>query len=255
MNAVAVWILSVALSVPVVGSPEAFTAPVEAPAAEGCRAAADSVRTLPLGVRTPPAWSGSDVPETVWRMAEAALDVGDDAMELCLLLEAESEARRLVEADSADLEARFALAAVLGIRADRESGRDQLRVASAVYEELERVLASDPEHARARHAMGRLQAAVMRMGGFKRFVATKILDGDILSEASWKSAEEHLAWAERTMPGVTDHHYELAQLYIDTGRPALAVEELGHVLEHEPRSAMERDTRRKALALLTAPGA
>lgn len=254
MNAVTAWILSVALSVPIIGSPEGPAAGFDAPRADGCAAAVDAIRDLPPGEGAPPAWAGSDVPEPLWRLAEAALEAGERARQICLFREAEAEARALLDADSTDLGARFGLAAVLGLRADREEGKDLLRTASALYVELERILATDSEHARARHALGRLQAGIMRMSGMKRFVATKFMGGEVLSRASWKGAEENLAWAERTMPDVIDHHYEMAHLYIDTDRPTLAVEELAHVLSHEPRSAMERDTHRKAVDLLTSNG-
>ena len=218
-------------------------------ASDGCTLAADSVRALPSGPGAAPAWAGAAVPEPIWRMAEAALAAPSGDARLCLLRVAEADARTMLEADTSDVAARYAVAAVLGLRADREEGRDQLRVASALYGELERILAADPEHARARHALGRLQAGVMRMGGLKRWVATRVLDGAILSDASWEAAEANLAFAERVLPDVPDHHYELAHLYGDTGRPELAVEEILHVLGREPRSAMERDTHRKAVAL------
>ena len=63
----------------------------------------------------------------------------------------------------------------------------------------------------------------MRLSGFKRFIATQILGGKALSEASWESAESYLAAAARLRPEVPAHHYELGILYLDTDRPELAL--------------------------------
>ena len=145
---------------------------------------------------------------------------------------------------------RFALAVVLGLRADREGGLTKVRAASQLNDELEGILALDPEHARARHLLGRLHAGVMRMDRVTRWIATNLLGGGSLKAASWAEAEEHLAFAEARAPEVPDHHYELAHLYEDTKRPEQALEEAQHSMQLEPRSGLERLVRQRTLELI-----
>jgi hypothetical protein len=190
------------------------------------------------------------VPDRVWRLADAASTVADDDERRCLLLAAEGEARAALAPDPQHVGRRFALAVVLGLRADREGGRTKVRAASQLRDELEGILALDPEHARARHLLGRLHAGVMRMDRVTRWVATNLLGGGSLKGASWAEAERHLAFAEARAPEVFDHHYELARLYEDTERIPRALDEAKHVRALEPRSDMERSVRERTEALI-----
>jgi len=45
---------------------------------------------------------------------------------------------------------------------------------------------------------------------------------------------------------VADHHLQLALLYRDTGRPALALEEIAHVMEFQATNALEVSVRAEA---------
>lgn len=186
-----------------------------------------------------PAWVVGDVPDTVWILVEASVAADDDDRAKEILREAEGLARRAVVGKEAVVGRRFALAAVLGMRTDIEGGRTKVGTASALYEELRVVLELDPDHTRARYMMGRLHAGVRRMGGVTRWLATNLLGGSVLKEASWEEAERHLAFAESHAPEVPDHHLQLARLYGDTGRPDLAAEEARHVLALEARSPLE----------------
>jgi hypothetical protein len=121
-----------------------------------------------------------------------------------------------------------------------------------LYDELKILLDLDPEHAQARHMMGRLHAGVRRMNRVKRWVATNILGGGALKNASWEEAEQNLSFAENKAPEVPDHHLQLARLYIDTDRPELASIELAHVLDLSATSAMEHKARLEALDLQAA---
>jgi hypothetical protein len=166
------------------------------------------------------------------------------------LAAAEERARAALVDAPADVERRFDLAIVLGLRADRSGGITKVRAASALHRELEGVLAAAPEHARARHLLGRLHAGVMRMDRVTRWIATNLLGGGTLKAASWAEAERHLAFAELNAPEVLDHHYELAHLYEDTDRPERALEEARHVMVREPGSAMERLVRERTQQLI-----
>lgn len=228
----------------------AAAGPTEAAALEpGCDGAG-AVAPMGPGDAERPAWVAPGVPEAVWRLVDAASVERDGDRRKCLLGLAEAEARQAVEQTPDDVGRRFAVAVVLGLRADREGGRTKVRAASELHHELRRILDLDPEHAPARHLLGRLHAGVMRMDRVTRWIATHLLGGGALAEASWEGAEQNLAFAEERAPEVLDHHYELARLYQATHRPELAVQELRHVLERPVRSAMEEAVAAKAEHLL-----
>ena len=197
-----------------------------------------------------PAWVVGDVPDTVWILMETAVALADEDRMKERLIEAEGLARAAVVDHEDNVGRRFALAAVLGMRADREGGRTKVRAASALHDELEVVLDLDPEHARARYMMGRLHAGVRRMNGITRWLATNLLGGATLKEASWEMAEEHLRFAESTAPEVPDHHLQLARVYEDTDRPELAALELEHVMAMPATSPMELEARAEAWEML-----
>lgn len=192
-----------------------------------------------------PAWVVGDVPDTVWILVEASVAEGGDEGK-ALLREAEGHARAAIQGNETNVGRRFALAAVLGMRTDVEGGRTKVGVASDLYDELGVVLELDPEHTRARYMMGRLHAGVRRMGGVTRWLATNLLGGNVLKQASWEEAERHLSFAEEHAPEVPDHHLQLARLYLDTGRRELAARETRHVLGMSARSPLERAARLEA---------
>ena len=193
-----------------------------------------------------PAWVVGNVPDTVWLLVEASVAAGDRDAARTLLREAEGLARASLVGHGEDPGRRFALAVVLGMRTDIEGGRTKVGVASELYEELGRLLELEPDHARGRYMMGRLHAGVRRMGGVTRWVATNLLGGATLKEASWAAAESHFVFAEQSAPEVPDHHLQLARLYLDTGRPERALEEVRHVLAMPAGSPLERVARSEA---------
>lgn len=201
-----------------------------------------------------PAWAAGDVPDTVWILVETSVETREEDEAKTILRSAEELARRSLVGHEESVGRRFALAVVLGMRTEREGGKTKVGVAGELYRELEAVLALDPEHPRARHLMGRLHAGVRRMNGITRWIATRLLGGDLLSEASWAEAERHLAFAEAYAPEVPDHHLQLALLYRETGRPDMAATEAAHVLELEASSPLERAARAEAVKLLEERG-
>lgn len=201
-----------------------------------------------------PAWVVGDVPDTVWVLVEMSVAQEDDDMSKAILVEAERLAREAVVGNERNVGRRFALAAVLGMRTDIEGGRTKVGVASDLHDELGVVLELDPGHTRARYMMGRLHAGVRRMGGVTRWLATNLLGGATLKQASWQEAERHLAFAEEHAPEVPDHHLQLARLYADTGRLDLAQLETRHVLAMSARSPLERAARAEAEELASELG-
>lgn len=196
-----------------------------------------------------PAWVLGDIPDSVWILVEASVARVDSDESKALLREAERHARDALVGFEDDVDRRFALAVVLGMRSEREGGRTKVHLASELYEELRAVLEREPEHVGARHLMGRLHAGVRRMSGLTRWIATTLLGGGLLESASWEEAERDLAFAESHAPEVPEHHLQLARVYVDTGRPQLACEEVLHVLALPSSSPMARATRAEALEL------
>jgi hypothetical protein len=195
-----------------------------------------------------PEWATESVPDTIVSLVERAVDTTDGELQKDLLRDAERHAREAVaDGGEGDVGRRYALAVVLGLRANAEGGRSKVQAAAALSEELDVILGLDPDHIGARHMLGRLHAGIRRMNGVVRWLATNMLGGDELSRAKWETAEENLAYAEEHAPHVADHHLQLARLYRDTGRPDLANGEVGHVLQIEPRNALERAIRAEAM--------
>jgi hypothetical protein len=79
--------------------------------------------------------------------------------------------------------------------------------------------------------MGKLHASVLRLGGFKRFLANTLLGGSALKDASWDRAQGLLEVAVREDPCVPEHHFELARVYAHRGDAAAWERELGYVRE------------------------
>jgi hypothetical protein len=150
--------------------------------------------------------------------------------------ELEAEARDEAAAAPRDADAQYALAAILGVRTDLAEGRARLALAEELLGQVRRVLEIEPSHPGAHHILGLLGAGVMRMSWLDRFLARKLIGGEVLDEASWTKARHHLELAESGDPCVPDHHFELARLYLDRGEPSLAYREIGHVLELTSRT-------------------
>ena len=87
------------------------------------------------------------------------------------------------------------------------------------------------------------------MNPITRGLATSILGGAELKKATWQQAESDLLFAEVHVPGVSDHHMQLANLYRDTKRPELARTEVEHVLAMPFHSTMETAVHDEALRL------
>lgn len=145
--------------------------------------------------------------------------------------DAEDHARSALELDPRDLEARYYLAAAVGLRAEHAGLHDQIRLGRESYDEAMAVLAVDPDHAGAHHIIGRLNAEIMRMGGMARFVVGRLLGSDLVRRASWDAAESHLLAAVQAEPDRALHRVELARVYMDTHRPELALQQIDLIFQ------------------------
>jgi hypothetical protein len=221
----------------------------------GCAGVPAVTQNGPVAESARPAWVVDGVPDSVWMAVEAAIAAKDKNKTRELLKDAEVEARSAVEGHKGEVGRRFALAVVLGLRADREGGKTKIAIASELKKELDATLVLDPDHGRARHMRGRLNAGVLRMNRVTRWIATSMLGGGELKKATWAGAERDLAFAEVAVPEVGDHHLQLAYLYRDTKRPELALIEAEHALALPRRTALERAVYDEALTLKEKLGA
>lgn len=226
------------------------TGTARAPEPHACLAAADSILDFSGGDGSASQWSGAAGRRSVRRLADAVATTTGAYTSECLLSAAEATAKKAVAEDPNSVNRRYALAVVLGMRADREGGRAKIRAASALYDDLRAILAMDPGHVGAHHLLGRLEAGVMRMDRVTRWLAIHLLGGGSLKGASWAEAERNLAFAVAAAPTVPDYRYELAHLYEDTGRASLALEEARKVLTMDPSAALEPGEHAKAAALI-----
>lgn len=126
----------------------------------------------------------------------------------------------------ANLEARWWRVAALGHRIDHESARQKVILAGAVNEEARAMLALDPDHAGAHHALGRLGAGILRLNRVLRFFALRIFGQGELDQASWEMAEGHMRTAVDAVPCALLHRFELARILADQGRTHEARAEL-----------------------------
>lgn len=173
-----------------------------------------------------------------WDAVAEALVLDRDAAK-ARLVDLEDSVSALAAARPDDVNVQFLLAAVLGARAELEGGRTKMRIAEKLLDRLSAVLALEPEHAGALDMMGRLHAAVMRMDWLTRVVATRILGGAELRSASWEEAERLLESAIAAEPCVGDHYYQLASVYADRGKRALALDRLNEFFELGPTADVD----------------
>ena len=231
--------------------------PADAHAAQNSRPVASHPNGLARTVRCTKFDDDSPYPfeyERTLDLAIQAVYVGRAEQEksnrMCFYVLAEALARHLVFENPNDPESRYWYAAALALRASDEGGGTQVRLAQSAQEQARLVLTVAPDHAGAMHLLGMLHAGVMRLSGFKRFVATKMLGGDVLSEASWETAESLLAQAATLQPEVLDHHYQLGALYMDTDRPESALAAFERVLGCRSAGSVDRDVRVRAEAMV-----
>jgi tetratricopeptide (TPR) repeat protein len=136
----------------------------------------------------------------------------------------EQYARRAVAANPNDPEAHFQLARAIGRNALTMGARDKVKFAREVREQALDALRLDPKHSGALHVMGVWNAEVMRLNGFTRLIAKKLLGGQIFSEANWDNAQTYLERAVELDPNRIAHRLDLAAVYVDRGEKAKAIE-------------------------------
>jgi tetratricopeptide (TPR) repeat protein len=148
-----------------------------------------------------------------------------------------------------DVQLQYALAAVVGARAEVEGGLAQVEAAKEAHGRARAVIELAPDHPGAQHIIGRLHLEVLRMSRLKRFLATRVLGGSELAGASWEVARRLLVAGAVGDPCSLEHQYHLARLYAEVGDSDLALERLEALLGREPRSARDRAVASRAAVL------
>jgi tetratricopeptide (TPR) repeat protein len=174
--------------------------------------------------------------EANWRSAVALVELGEAAAdsngrrepEDSLFVLAERRARRAAS-DSTRPEGLFALALALGRTAERGGNGDRVRLGDEIHALAVRILTLAPDHDGAHHVLGLWNAEVMRISGFRRLVARKVLGSKTMGEASWEAAVAHLERAVALDPGRIVHRLDLARVYADRKRWESARREIGAI--------------------------
>ena len=176
-------------------------------------------------------------------------DAGDEDGRVEWLRQGEAYARRAAELRPESPEPRYLIGAALGLRTAHEPVRARIRMAAEIRQHAESVLLEDPAHAGGLHLLGQLNAAVMRVSGFSRFLA-RAFAGDALADASWAKAEAAFRGALNAEPDNHAHRIELALVLRDTGRPAEARAELLAIIEAPRSGPLDEHYLRRAIDAL-----
>lgn len=158
-----------------------------------------------------------------------------------------AEAR--IAEDPGDLEARWWRIAAMGLLVDEEGARGKVQLAGAIRDEAEVLLAKDPEHPGAHHALGRLHSGVVRLNPILRFFALRLFGEGELARASWAEAEHHLIRARDAVPCSLIHRWELSRSYAYQGKNEAALSELEALLALPDRAPQDPEVREMAEAL------
>lgn len=127
----------------------------------------------------------------------------------------EGEIRSLLKNSPDDPELIWWAIAAMGLQVDHESNRGKIDRTREIHVETDRLRTLAPHHAGGEHAMGRLHAGVMRLNRVLRFLAVRLIGGELLRQASWEAAEAHFRRAVDLDPGGSHHRFELAVLLVD----------------------------------------
>lgn len=224
--------------------------------AEGESEASYSVLVARLGL-------APDDAEARWRATRAALGLGimDPSREARLrwLREADAHGRELLRLRPDDAEALAWAAAARGRVALAEPGaRTVVALAEETWQLTGRLLADHPDHPLGNHVRGKLHQEVARLPRVKRILARMFLRGDLLGQAKWELAEEHLLRAIAGDPGMVIFYLDLGETYRYQGKreAALAVYRRGLAApDRLPVDPGFKATIRRRIALLegTAP--
>lgn len=202
--------------------------------------------------------------EARWRATRAALGLGimgaDAETRRRWLREADAQGRKLLHLRPDDAEAMAWAAAARGRLALAEPGaRTVVALAEETWQLTGKLLAEHPEHPLGNHVRGKLHQEVARLPRVKRILARMFLRGDLLGQAKWALAEEHILRALEGDPGMVLFYLDLGETYRYQKKDAaaLAVYRRGlTVPDRLPVDGRFKSTMERRIAALegTAPG-
>lgn len=189
--------------------------------AEGDSEASYSVLVARLGLV-------ADDYEARWRATRAALGLGimapDKETRRRWLREADAHGRELLRLRPQDPEAMAWAAAARGRLALAEPGaRTVVALAEETWQLTGHLLAAHPDHPLGNHVRGKLHQEVARLPRVKRVLARMFLRGDLLGQAKWALAEEHLLRAIAGDPGMVIFYLDLGETYRYQGKTEAAL--------------------------------
>lgn len=169
------------------------------------------------------------------KASREAVDVGlyavDEQERNRLYSLAEQYARRAVEVNPRDAEGHSQLARALGRKALSLGKRDQVKYASEVRAQALEALAINPNDPAALHVMGMWNYNVLRLNGFVRFLAVRVLGGKTFDSAKWEDAQRYMEASVSVDPGVLVHHLDLARVYVARDNKEKAREQYNFVIK------------------------
>ena len=178
------------------------------------------------------------------------IDPEDEDRRKPLLLQAERYARGAAELMPDHADGWFLIAAAVGLRAEYESTRTQIRLGGEIWAMATTALDRDPNHAGAHHVMGRLNLEAMSLSGMARLIATHFYGSDVLRRTSWEQAERHLRRALALEPTQQYHRLWLARLYVERGAEDDARRLLEQVVAAAAATPLDRVWKEEAVAEL-----
>jgi tetratricopeptide (TPR) repeat protein len=160
--------------------------------------------------------------------------------------------RRFVTASPESADAHYWLAVSLGLETEYSGPIAKLTTGKECYEATARALELDPEHAGAHELLGRIHVGVMRLPWIVRKLGGSLGMNEALGEASWESAEAHLARAAELDARAIAPRLELGKLLVDLDRPVEAAEWWEQAAGIEPAGELDRAMVAEAESLLRA---
>jgi len=194
--------------------------------------------------------------EALWKLARANVNVAkqidskDDAQKKrrdSLYVEARALAEAAVRVNPKGAEGHSTIAQALGRLSRTRGGKERVKFAKIIYDEAMQAIALDSTNDPAYHVMGAWNAEVKRLSGMTRFFAKTLYGAGFMDKANWDDAQRYLVRAVALRPANVYHHLELAQVYVDVHKYALAREQLtvihdlpiSDVLDHQYKSDAE----------------
>ena len=162
---------------------------------------------------------------------DVGLYAGDEQERNRLYSLAEQYARHAVEVNSRDAEGHFQLARALGRKALSLGKRDQVKYAGDVRTQALEALAINPNDPGALHVMGMWNYNVLRLNGFVRFLAVRVLGGQTFDSAKWEDAQRYMEASVSFDPRLLVHHLDLARVYAARDNKEKAREQYNLVLK------------------------